>query len=271
MERHKADASAISKDIPVFTDIHCHCLPGFDDGPTCRREAIQLCRALVADRIGTVVATPHQLGRYDNRYDAQDIREAVGQLNEWLHEQGVSLSVLPGADVRIDERIGELLQTDRILTVADAGRYLMLELPHEVFIEPTVLLDALVQRDVRCVITHPERHPFLAKNPRHVERWVQYKPSLQITAASFLGEFGALSQDAAWAFLEAPLPLLVATDAHDTEARPPRMTAAYRALANRVGRPTADLLCIENPRRLLTGEGLQPISPNDPETKGEPG
>ena len=259
MRRDDTDRMPAPKDEPVFTDVHCHCLPGFDDGPRNDREALELCRALVTDRIGTVVATPHQLGRYDNRYDGQDIREAVAELNEMLRENTVPLKVLPGADVRIDERIGELLGTDRILTAADGGRYLMLELPHEVFIEPTVLLDSLAAQDLRCVVTHPERHPFLARNPGHVERWGRYEASLQITAGSLLGEFGCLSEDAAWAFLDAPLPLLIATDAHDVRGRAPRMTAAYEELTNRYGRRAADLLCCENPNRLLAGQDLLPI------------
>ncbi len=249
-----------------FTDIHCHCLPGLDDGPASRSQALALCKALVADHIATVVATPHQLGRYDSRYEAKQIRQAVTALNEFLTEEGVPLMVLPGADVRIDERIADLLQGDKILTTGDQGRYLMLELPHEVFIDPTVLLEALTNKGIGVIITHPERHPFLVKDPGYVERWAPYRPCLQITAASFLGEFGRRSEAAAWAFLNQSLPLLVATDAHDTQARPPRMTAAHKAISKRRGCAVADLLCFDNPRRLLTTETPLLIPSNDSKT-----
>jgi protein-tyrosine phosphatase len=237
-----------------FVDIHCHCLPGLDDGPANMAEALALCRALVEDGIKEVVATPHQLGRFDGHYNAQVVRRAVGQLNHALRENEIILTVLPGADIRLDERIPQLLQLDRILTLGDNGRWLLLELPHEIFIDPQVLLRELGEVGMAVVITHPERHSFLACNPTQVNRWVEYQPCLQITAGSFVGDFGQQSQEAAWAFLRAELPVVVATDAHDTSSRGPRMTAAYRCLSQRLGRSAAQVLCIENPRRLLAGQ-----------------
>lgn len=241
---------------PAFVDVHCHCLPGLDDGPSDVSSALALCQALAADGVGTVVATPHQLGRYDGLYGARVIRQAVAQLNELLADAEVPLTVLPGADIRIDERIVDLVRSDEILTVADSGRYLLLELPHEVFIDPEMLLVGLVEAGFCGVITHPERHMFLAENPQYVLRWASYQPCLQITAASFLGGFGRRSEAAAWEFLNAPMPVVVATDAHDTAGRAPCMAHAYSLLARYVGRDGADILCRENPRRLVEGEDL---------------
>ena len=240
----------------TFVDVHCHCLPGLDDGPPDLPASLALCRALAADHIATVVATPHQLGRYDGRYDARAIRHAAGRLNELLVEAEIPLEVLPGADIRIDERIGDLVQSDEIVTVADGGRYLLLELPHEVFIDPEMLLGRLARAGLCSVITHPERHVYLAENPQYVRRWAPYRPCLQITAASFLGGFGRRSERAAWKFLNAALPVVVATDAHDTSGRAPCMTDAYHLLGRYIGREGADILCVENPRRMIAGEDL---------------
>ena len=239
-----------------FADIHCHCLPGLDDGPADMTEALALCRALVHDGVKEVVATPHQLGRFDGQCNAQIVRRAVEQLNQTLRENGVNLTVLPGADVRLDERIPQLLQSDHILTIADKGRYLLLELPHEVFIDPHVLLKQLDKAAVTAVITHPERHGYLASHPAYVNRWSEYRACLQITAASLVGGFGQQSQEAAWTFLQEGLPVVVATDAHDVGSRAPCMTAAYGCLSQRLGRSDARTLCVENPRRLLTGQEL---------------
>lgn len=254
MRTPRAESEGVSPEL--FVDVHCHCLPGLDDGPEDQTGALGLCEALAADHIATVVATPHQLGRYDGRYRAPEVRQAVARLNCQLQETDVPLTVVPGADVRIDERIADLLQSDEILTAGDNGRYLLLELPHEVFVDPGMLMATLVERGVGVVVTHPERHSFLAQNPPYVRRWDSYGVALQITAASFLGEFGRRSEQAAWDFLYEPLPLLVATDAHDTVHRPPRMTQAYRLLAYELGRRVADVLCVENPRRLLAGQDL---------------
>jgi protein-tyrosine phosphatase len=211
---------------------------------------------LAADGIRTVVATPHQFGRYEGRNSGQQIRQAVEQLKQVLAQAQIPLSVLAGADVRIDERIPQLLKSNEVLTVGDMGRYLLLELPHEVFVDPIGLLASLAEVGMTAVITHPERHPFLARNPNYVQRWVEYRPCLQITAASFGGGFGPLAQEAAWAFLHEPLPVLAATDAHDTTSRAPRMTEAYMLLTQRLGRSAAQMICVENPQRVVSGQDL---------------
>jgi protein-tyrosine phosphatase len=241
-----------------FTDIHCHCLPALDDGPADVAGSLAVCRALVQDGIAEVVATPHQLGRFDGRCNPQAVREAVGQLNRTLVENHIPLTVRAGADIRLDERIPQLLQSDQVLTLADNGRCLLLELPHDVFVEPAFLLARLHDVGVTAIITHPERHGFLASHPTHVNRWKEYEPCLQITAGSFTGDFGRQCQDAAWVFLTMDLPVAVATDAHDTDSRRPRMSMAYARLCERLGRAAADVLCVENPRRLLAG--VEPLT-----------
>src|SRR3954469_23259507 len=96
-------------------DIHCHCLPCLDDGPDSLVESLSLCRALVADGITTVVATPHQLGRYDLRTSGTEIARAVAALRRSLMVEGIPLRVLPGADVRLDERILRLVADGHVL------------------------------------------------------------------------------------------------------------------------------------------------------------
>jgi protein-tyrosine phosphatase len=250
------DAPGVRPVEGIFTDVHCHCLPGLDDGPADMTEALELCRALVGDGITQVVATPHQLGRFDGRCAAGLVRRMVADLNRILRAHRMALTVLPGADVRLDERIPQLLDADAVLTVADGGRYLLLELPHEVFLDPQALLQPLREKGVTAVITHPERHEFLARHSSYVRHWLEYRPCLQITAGSLLGYFGPESAAAAWAFLRMRFPVVIATDAHNVQGRRPCMTAAYRHLRRQLGRAVADTVCMENPRRLVAGEEL---------------
>jgi len=79
-QQRRFDAYGVSR----CTDIHCHCLPGLDDGPNSLDEAIDLCRALVRDGITTVIATPHQLGLYDRQNSAERIRQTVAHLSAEL-------------------------------------------------------------------------------------------------------------------------------------------------------------------------------------------
>ena len=231
-------------------DIHCHVLPGIDDGPETPEDALALCKALAADGITTVIATPHQLGRYDRSNSGSAIRAAVVTLREALAREGVPLKVAAGADVRLDERIVPLLASGEVLTL-DGGSYMLLELPHETYIDPAPLIRLLAGRGVRSIVTHPERHDTVRRNPDLVGPWLQAGALLQLTAGSLVGAFGGKAEEAAWGWLAAGKAAFVATDAHDRERRPPCMTQAIQAIERRLGIEMARRVCVENPARVL--------------------
>ena len=239
-----------------YIDIHCHCLPGIDDGPATFQESISLSKALLHDGITDVVATPHQLGRFSDDNEAEQIREQVTVLNEWLKNNAVHLNVFPGADVRVDERICQLIEADKVLTLADQGKHILLELPHEIFIDIEPLLIELSAMGIQAVISHPERHPVLARQPDRLLKWLDRSAHLQVTCASLLGDFGSGPQKAAWHLLKMGWVSFVATDAHNLSGRRPRMKAAFHQIRTRLGHSMAKLVCIENPIRVLQGEDL---------------
>lgn len=240
-----------------YIDIHCHCLAAVDDGPATMVETLALCRALIEDGIGTVIATPHQLGRFSDCNEASQIREAISVLQGQLQRNGIALTVMPGGDVRVDERICQLLRADRILTLADGGRYILLELPHEIFINIEPLLGELASMGLQAILSHPERHPVLSRQPDLLRDWLANGVHLQVTAGSLLGEFGPSVQRAAWHFMASGWVSFVATDAHDLHGRRPLMTAAFEHISARLGAAAARLVCIENPLRILKSEDIQ--------------
>src|SRR5687768_4478553 len=83
-------------------DMHCHCLAGLDDGPPTGADSLALCRLLVRDGFTDVIATPHQLGRYDGFNWASEVRGGVAHLQKALDRDRIPLRVHPGAEVRID-------------------------------------------------------------------------------------------------------------------------------------------------------------------------
>jgi len=242
-----------------YFDIHCHCLPAIDDGPSTLEQALDLCRALIADGVVSVIATPHQLGRYYKCNDADSIRRVVQAFNEELRNNDISLTVLAGADVRVDERICQLLKDDKILTLADGGKYLLLELPHNIFIDIEPLLADLASMGVYAVISHPERHPVIAKKPELIWKWLEYPAYLQITAGSLMGEFGTAARKCAWELLDSGLVCIVATDAHNLDSRRPLMRTAFCLISERLGPAVGRLTCITNPLRIIKGLDIVPI------------
>jgi protein-tyrosine phosphatase len=254
----KAQENAVLSNVNrgEFVDIHCHCLSGVDDGPQTMAESLALCRALVRDRINTVIATPHQLGRFERENNAAKIREKVHSLTKELRKNNIALNVSAGADVRIDERICQLIKADEILSLADGGKYVLLEPPDRIYIDIEPLLIELFEMGIRSIISHPERHPILAAKPQLMVRWIERQAGIQITAGSLQGRFGSLAKKTSWQLLSSGAPLLVATDAHNTGSRRPCMRAAYELIRAKLGEHTARVACVENPLRVLEGKDI---------------
>jgi protein-tyrosine phosphatase len=239
-------------------DVHCHCLPGLDDGPQTYQEAKQLCAALAVDGITTVIATPHQLGPYDGSNRATEIRESCAELNRRLREDGIAINVVPGAEVRVDDQLLSNLDNDQVLTLTNGNKYILLELPNEIIFDLTSLICDLSDRGVTVVVAHPERYRELTRRPKLLSSWIDSGAILQLTAASLVGGFGPVAQRMGWDLIESNLASLVATDAHDCLKRPPVMSRAIDAIAHRLGHPVARRLCVENPQAILDGRPIPP-------------
>lgn len=246
-------------------DIHAHLLPGLDDGPRDLMQALVLCKSLAENGVTCAIATPHQLGRYDGRNSPVEVRQAVAELAGHLEQAGIPLQIYPGADVRIDERLGMLLDQDQVSTLADNGKHLLLELPHELLVDMGQMIDQLIGRGIVPVLSHPERHPGLHGRTNLLRAWVHQGVVLQITAGSLLGEFGSKAEAAAWEWLGMGLASLVATDAHSSVGhRRPVFAEAAEAISSRLSYVIARRACIENPLHLLNGRPLSmrlPVRP----------
>jgi len=235
-------------------DMHCHCLAGIDDGPPTGADSIALCKLLVRDGFTDVIATPHQLGRYDGLNWAGEVRHGVSHLQAALTRERVPLRVHAGAEVRIDERIPSFLQADRLLTLADGGEYLLLELPNSSMVSPDSVVNVLAQANVHIVLAHAERYDSLRRDPGLAKAWLDTNVILQVNAGSLLDDAPADSRQAALAWLAEGWVALVATDSHGTTTRRPRMTEAIELIAREFGVEAAKQICIDNPAKLLERE-----------------
>jgi protein-tyrosine phosphatase len=222
-------------------DIHCHCLPALDDGPATLADSVLLCEALVADGVHTVVATPHQLGRYTGLTEPATVHGAIETLRAQLKSRSIPLELIAGGDVRIHEDLVALISSNKVLTLADARHYLLLEMPHEVFIDASRLIQTLADQGIRVILTHPERYHWLRHHIARILTWRnEHGVLLQVTAASLLGDFGPGVETIAWKLAEKGLIDMVASDAHAaTGSRRPRMSAARDLVTQRLGQPFA--------------------------------
>ena len=232
-------------------DVHCHVLPGLDDGPANLTESLNLCQALVEDGITDVIATPHQLGRWDGANHPLEVRDSVSDLQSRISNAKIALNVYPGAEVRLDERIPQMIGSGGVTTLADHGTYLLLELPHGFSPNPRTLVPYLTAAGTRIILAHAERSDTLVTNWRTVEAWVGQGVALQINASSLM--VPDARAEAAWSWLERGWVSLVASDAHGTGNRRPRMSEALDLIVRELGTETAQRVCIDNPARVLDG------------------
>lgn len=236
---------------PGWVDIHCHILPGLDDGPADWDQALAMARFAVQDGVAWVVATPHQRGRYERNSRAV-IGHQRDELVRRLHEANIPLEIFCGADVRVDEAIVRAVAEGEVVTVA-GGRYVLLELPHDVYFPLDSVLRELRRLGVTGILTHPERNAALLRQPEKVAEVIQAGALIQVTAGSVTGAFGSGVRQFAEELLFAGRVHVVASDGHSVRGRPPGLGEAFRQIARLLGRDAADILCRRNPARIVQG------------------
>jgi protein-tyrosine phosphatase len=242
----------------AFVDIHCHLLPGLDDGATDWEMAVAMARMAVSDGIHTVVATPHQLGRYWQT-SGDTIRQRAVQLQQILEDRKISLTILPGADVRIDERLVDRIQRGEVLTLGDHGRHVLLELPHELYIPLDGLLDQLASAGIGCILSHPERNLGILARPKLLRPLVDGGCLMQLTAGSLMGHFGRRAQELSEQLVVEGLAHFVSSDAHDHQHRRPVLGEAFHRVVTLVGPEGATELFCHNPACIARGEDIHSV------------
>jgi len=245
-------------------DVHCHILPETDDGPASREDCIALARALVRDGITHVIATPHQLGRYEGMNRAADVRARVIETSRALEALKIPLELLSGGEVRIDPAIPKHLEQDAILTLADGRKHLLLELPSQVPMGAEAIMQHLSQTHLKIVLAHAERYEMHRKDPASVQAWIDAGAILQVNAGSLSGANGEKMQKMVFDWIGRGWVSVISSDAHSTGTRRPRMTDAINTLCAMFDESVARTICIENPHRILNGEDLPPLQPAEP-------
>jgi protein-tyrosine phosphatase len=242
---------------PTFVDIHCHLVPGIDDGAADLAESLAMARMAVDDGIDTIICTPHQGGNFaQNRGD--QIRAAVAELQRDLDDAGIPLRVLPGADVRIESDMLAGLQCGDVVSLADRRRHVLLELPHELYMPLEPVLQALARAGMAGILSHPERNQGILARPAILKPLVEAGCLMQITAGSLVGAFGSGIQKFSESMLQEGLVHFVATDAHGTKSRRPLIDRAYRHAAGIVGSDYAEEICRSNPSLVAAGITVAP-------------
>jgi len=243
-----------------MVDIHCHILPGLDDGAQDMEISLQMAESAIAEGITHVIGTPHANSNY--AFIPELIRERTNELQSRLDGR---LTLATGCDFH--------LSYDNLLDIRDnlhkytlnQKKYLLVEFA-DYSIPPTIdqNLHQLHLAGLWPIVTHPERNPLIRANPEKLLQWLQQGCYIQVTAQSFLGRFGPGAQETAEMLLGHNCIHFVASDAHNVTSRPLKLREAYTRVTELRDQKVAEALFTANPRAAFNGEPL-PYTPELPE------
>jgi protein-tyrosine phosphatase len=240
-------------------DIHAHILPGVDDGAKNWGQSLKMARIAVQDGIRIMAATPHLFkGRTCDLSQINDkdiILQRVAQLRQKLSEEQIPLEIIPGCDFPLGFESLKLLDDGRALTLNDANRYLLLELP-DTSLPPALeeICFHLQSKGITPIITHPERHMIIQEMPQKLKRLIDLGCLVQMTGNSLTGWFGRRVKKISRQLLKLGYVHLLATDAHDPKERPPLLSQAVMELSRLVGENCAQAMVNDIPGKIIAGE-----------------
>lgn len=238
--------------MPVV-DLHCHILPGIDDGSKSWEASLKLARAAVADGVTHALCTPHTLnGRYTNH--KQDVIKLTEEFQDRIDQAGIPLTVFPGHEVRLSGCLTEALDNEDILFCDEDGHYMLLELPsNEVPHYTKNMVYELTRRGITPIIVHPERNKEILANPQKLQEFLEMGVLAQITASSYTGLFGKEIEDCSREFIKAGQCAFFASDAHDLPRRQYQLGEALNKLAKEFGEDKKQKY-LDNAQAVINGD-----------------
>jgi protein-tyrosine phosphatase len=242
--------------LEAVIDLHCHVLPGIDDGPKTIEDSMALARAAALAGTRTIVATPHVSWRYPNTAEA--IASGVAQLNARLAGEGLALDVLAGAEIAMT-RICDIAPEEWPQLALAGGTWLLVEPPFTSAASDlgTILLE-LQGRGHRILLAHPERCPAFHRDPGMLTALVRAGILTSITAGSLVGRFGEQPRRFALTLVQEGMAHNVASDAHDEVDRGPSMASEIEQAGLA---PLADWLTCAVPGAIVDGQQAIPPRP----------
>ena len=240
-----------------MVDIHCHILPGIDDGSESWDTTAEMCRIAAEDGITHIVATPHCNDEF--AYDRERYTEMLGELYDTAEGKlGFSL----GCDLHFSyENIRDALAHPARYTIGES-QYLLVEFS-DYSIPPTVKRDllSLCSSGMVPIITHPERNPLIVRRPEIALEMAEQGCLVQVTANALTGFWGGRAKKMAEWLLHREAVHVVASDGHDPRRRKPVLSEARDVIAGLVGGDIADALVTHNPAAIIDGKSLpyQPL------------
>lgn len=234
-------------------DLRAHLVPGFVDGPSTLDSAIEMARMAVADGVLVAACTPPYRAGLATPSPAE-IRQAVSDFGKHLVDFHVPLHVVPASEVHFRIDLTEALATGQLQTI-NSSRYVLIDLP--VMVPPARLeqvLRNLLAAGRVPVLASPEKLKWIEAGFDFIAEMVEAGVWLQVTAGSLSGVFGARTRYWAERLLSSSMVHILASDAHASGLKSPRLSQGFELARKIVGEDEAMNLVLTRPLNILDDE-----------------
>lgn len=236
-----------------YVDLHCHYLPGVDDGARTELECRTMLSGLSTLGFSKVIATPHMRpGLFDN--DSASLTAAFASLVSRLSEKpNVDVPILGlSAEHYFDDVVFSWIRANNALPYP-GGRAILLEFYDMDF--PYAVdrhLAEICRMGITPVIAHPERYQPIAKSPEILERLMDLGAAALLDIGALVGKYGRQARRTAELLLERGLYAAACSDAH----RPDDISGVASGIEwiqRKYDSIEVEQLLSTGPRRLLAG------------------
>ena len=238
-------------------DLHCHILPGLDDGAENFEEALAMAAIAAGHGMRHIVATPHCVSG-----GAWDVLESVTMLQELLDDERIPVRLHPGMEIFGTYETARFLRERKLLTINNS-RYPLIEFAfHTDGEEETGILQSVIDAGYTPVVAHPERYSYVCQEPALINRWKKMGCLFQVNRGSLLGRYGYSAQRMGLALVRRGFAAAIATDAHSPVMRTPRARDVYDLLSYNISPAAAEMLMETNPGWIMNDRRLPPAKPD---------
>lgn len=214
-----------------MVDIHTHILPGIDDGSKDMIQTLEMLKIAYENGIDKIVCTSHfYRGYYENRYD--DICDLIKKVKIEKEKHDIKVNIFPGQEIFLDKNILEDYKNG-IVSGINGTKYTLVELPMQTM--PYYALDLLYELRLLGavpILAHPERYVYFIEKPSIINDFLEEEILFQINSGSIIGVFGKRVQELSKILLEHNICDFIASDAHSTGRRSPKIKEALTETDN---------------------------------------
>ena len=240
----------MQKNMPAIVDMHCHVLPGVDDGAETFKQSLNMLRLAADDGVTTVVATPHLVFDGSERLFVARAKSALTSLRFLASNAGLPVKILLGYEVLLSS---SLLHAAALADYAieGTGRLLVEALSPQPAEQLEELLYVLEHTNAGLILAHPERNEWLSRHPDYLASLAQRGVLFQVNAGSITGDLGGNVFRSAKRMAARGLVHLIGTEAHSDTGRKPAVSSAVRTLANWIGEEEAGQIASGRAEKIL--------------------